>query len=222
MLFANEMLSLYLSFAARMRWPLRIEEQVVSDLGGIKFAKIIINSPDAFSKLIQEAGVHRVQRVPKTEKSGRIHTSTITVSVVPRSVVEFKLNEKDVVQQTKRSSGPGGQHVNKVETAVRLTHKPTGVVVECQESRFQADNRKIALANLSKKLKEMEMKRITDEVTRLRKSQVGHADRNEKIRTYNFPQDRITDHRLGKSYHNLRGMLDGDISVFEKILQDFQ
>ena len=222
MLFAEEMLSVYTKYFLHMRWIYTILECDKSELGGIRSAKLKINSPLSFQGLIQEAGVHRVQRIPKTERSGRMHTSTITISVTPDSVLNVKLDEKDVEMQTKRSTGPGGQHVNKTESAVRLIHKPTGVAVESQESRHQKENRATALKKLLNKLQTIELERITSKTSTMRKMQLGNADRNEKIRTYNFPQDRITDHRLGKSYHNLRGLISGDVTILQKIINDFQ
>lgn len=222
MLFANEMLEVYKKYFLSMGWTHSLTECDQSEVGGIRSAKLIVNSPAAFQSLIQEGGVHRVQRIPKTEKHGRMHTSTITVAVTPKSVLEFDLKEGDLELQTKRASGPGGQFVNKTESAVRLIHKPTGIAVESQESRHQIENRKIARRKLLDKLQQTEFEKILSHSNMMRKAQLGNADRNEKIRTYNFPQDRITDHRLNKSYHNLRGLLAGEVSVLHKIIEDFQ
>lgn len=215
MIFADEMLTIYTKYFAYMRWPYQLGDSKAT-------TKVVINDSDSFSGLIQEAGVHRVQRVPRTEKYGRLHTSVISVSVTPQSILDISLNEKDIEMQTKRSSGAGGQHVNKVETAVRLLHRPTGIVIECQESRHQIENKKIAMERLLTKLKEVELEKLTSQITTMRKAQVGLGQRNEKIRTYNFPQDRITDHRIGKNYHNLRGLFAGDITVLSKIIKDYQ
>ncbi|KAG9509201.1 Peptide chain release factor 1-like, mitochondrial, partial [Fragariocoptes setiger] len=223
MLFAREMTDVYLKYIALKRWITKIDDQDLSSLGGTRHTRLIVKGPSCLNYLIHEAGVHRVQRVPKTEKSGRIHTSTITVAVVPNLKSHIQLDDRDIVMETKRSSGPGGQHVNKIESAVRLIHKPTGVIVECQESRSQIDNRKVARQRLHKKLQEIEIDRILSRVTSLRQEQVGHADRNEKIRTYNFPQDRITDHRVGKNYHNLRSLIfDHNVNVLDKIINDLK
>lgn len=221
MLFAGEMLGVYTRFFTHMRWNYSQIECDKSDIGGIRSAKLKIYAPDSFRTLVQEAGVHRVQRVPKTEKSGRMHTSTITIAVTPNAVFNVTINEKDLEMQAKRASGPGGQHVNKTDSAIRLLHKPTGIAVESQESRYQIDNRKTAMRKLLEKLQALELKRITEQTLAMRKTQLGNADRNEKIRTYNFPQDRITDHRLGKSYHNLRGLMSGDVSVLQRVIEDF-
>jgi peptide chain release factor 1 len=221
MLFADEMLQIYLTYFIHKKWPYSILDCDKSEPGAIRTAKLIIDSPDAFQGLVQEAGVHRVQRVPKTEQKGRMHTSTITVSVTPKSIVDIKLNDRDIEIQTMRATGPGGQFVNKTESAVRLKHKPSGVSVESQESRNQIENKKVAMQKLLKKLRDLEMDKLTNQASTMRKTQIGHADRNEKIRTYNFPQDRITDHRLGKSYYNLRGLFDGDVTILKKIIDDF-
>lgn len=222
MLFADQMLQVYVKYFLHMKWPYSLLECDQPEQGAIRAAKLLVNAPTAFQDLIQEAGVHRVQRVPKTERSGRMHTSTITVSVTPKSVINIKINDRDIEMQTMRATGPGGQFVNKTESAVRIRHKPSGVAVEAQESRHQLENRKIAMQKLFTKLQTIELEKLTSQVSSMRKIQIGHADRNEKIRTYNFPQDRITDHRLGKSYHNLRSLFDGDITILQKIINDFK
>lgn len=220
MLFSEEMLAVYTKYFAVMKWPHTVMECDRGELG-IRSVKLMISSSDAFKNLIQEAGVHRVQRIPKTERSGRMHTSTITVAVTPNSVLNVKLDERDVKLTSKRASGPGGQHVNKTESAVRLVHVPTGMAVESQESRSQIENKKTAMGKLLAKLREAELDRMTGQITMMRRSQVGNADRNEKIRTYNFPQDRVTDHRIGKSYQNLRAMIGGDVTILRRLIDDF-
>lgn len=222
MLFADELLDVYIKYFVFKKWSYRTETHEKSDLGGIKSAKLIIDAPDAFDYLINEAGVHRVQRIPKTEKSGRMHTSTASIAVIPKSILDIKIIDRDVTMTTMRSSGPGGQHVNKVETAVRLVHKPTGLVSECQEQRSQIANEKIAYKKLLDKIQEFEMEKILSQVKSLRSSQVGQSNRNEKIRTYNYPQDRITDHRIGKSYQKLRALFEGDVLVLERIINDLR
>lgn len=222
MIFANEIMNIYMKYFEHMRWPYRIEEVIESNPNVLRSSRVIIQSSEAFNLLIQEAGVHRVQRIPKTERHGRLHTSTVSIYVIPESILDVKLNERDIEVSTKRSSGPGGQHVNKTESAVRIVHRPTGIAVECQESRFQIDNKKRAMQKLLDKIQTVEFEKLVSSNVSMRKLQVGQMNRNEKIRTYNFPQDRITDHRINKSYHNLRRLFDGDVTVLEKIIHDLR
>ncbi len=181
-------------------------------MGGVKEICFIIEGEGAYSRLKFESGVHRVQRVPDTEASGRIHTSTVTVAVLPETEeIEFELNPADLQIDTFRSSGAGGQHVNKTESAIRITHLPTGLVVECQDERSQHKTRDRALSILRSKLYEREMERQTAAIAAERKSQVGTGMRHERIRTYNYPQSRVTDHRIGLTLYKLDAVLDGDL-----------
>ena len=221
MLFANEMLSVYENYFIHKKWLYRIEEVNHGDGASMRLAKVIIETPNASERLIQEAGVHRVQRVPKTERQGRMHTSTISIAVTPQSVLDIVIDERDLEFQSKRASGPGGQFVNKKESAVRLLHRPSGIAVESQESRHQIDNKKIAMKKLLDKLQTTELEKLSTHAMRMKRKQLGNSDRNEKIRTYNFPQDRLTDHRIGKSYHNLRGLFAGDISILDRVIDDY-
>src|SRR5438128_3462644 len=180
--------------------------------GGIKDASVTIEGEAVFSFLKYESGVHRVQRVPATEAQGRIHTSTATVSVMPEAEdVDIQVNPADIQMDVMRSTGAGGQSVNTTDSAVRLTHKPSGVMVKCQQEKSQLKNRAMALKMLRTKLYEMELEKQTQARDAARRSQVGTGDRSEKIRTYNFPQDRLTDHRIGLTRHNLAAVMDGDI-----------
>ncbi|WP_164020462.1 peptide chain release factor 1 [Pyxidicoccus trucidator] len=211
-LFAEEVMQMYLRYADRRGWKSEIIDMSAGNAGGVKDATLTLSGDAVFSNLKYESGVHRVQRVPATETQGRIHTSTITVAVMPEAEeVDVKINESDIDRQAMRSTGAGGQSVNTTDSAVRLTHRPTGIVVKCQQEKSQLKNYNMALRMLRAKIYEMELERQRTERDSTRRSQVGTGDRSEKIRTYNFPQDRLTDHRIGLTVHNLPGIMTGGI-----------
>ncbi len=222
-IFGKELMDMYIRYAERRRWKVEVIDFNDTEVGGIKDATFMISGKGAYSYLKFESGVHRVQRVPETESQGRVHTSTATVAVLPElEEVEFEIEEKDVRIDTYRSSGAGGQHVNKTESAIRLTHIPTGIVVACQDERSQLKNKERAFSVLKSKLYDFYQGQKEKEYANTRKIQVGTGDRSEKIRTYNFPQSRVTDHRINFTTHDLIAFMDGDLEqmIDELIIAD--
>ena len=219
-LFAGEIQRMYYMYAEKNRWKIDELDINSTELGGLKEATFMVIGKGAFSRFKYESGVHRVQRVPETESQGRIHTSTITVAILPEAEdVEINIDEKDLKVDTYRSSGAGGQHVNKTESAIRITHVPTGVVVSCQEERSQIKNREKAMKMLKSKLYDLFQTAADKEYAERRKIQVGTGDRSERIRTYNYPQGRVTDHRIGFTSYNLTEYLNGDIDEMIEALR---
>lgn len=212
-LFAWQLAHMYERFAEMQGWTWKVNYESKSDLDGYKEASFEILGKDVYKKLQYEMGAHRVQRIPATEKNGRVHTSTASVAILPiRKKVKFEINPADLEMEYSRSGGKGGQNVNKVETAVRLIHIPTGLDVRCTSERSQLKNREKALSILSAKLQQLKEEEEAKKYSGERKAQIGTGDRSEKIRTYNFPQDRVTDHRIKKSWHNLPKIMEGDIA----------
>ncbi len=211
-LFAHSLFRMYNLYAASKGWSVELLNYNETELGGVKEADFEIRGAGAYSRLKFESGVHRVQRVPETESGGRVHTSTATVAVLPEmEEADVDIRPEDIEMQVYRSSGAGGQHINKTSSAVRLIHKPTGIVVACQEERSQFQNREKCMMMLSSKLYQMEQERIESEYSGQRRSQVGSGMRNEKIRTYNFPQSRVTDHRIGLTLYKIDSVMNGDL-----------
>lgn len=218
-LFARDLYEMYSRFAAKRGWRVAVLDESPSDLGGYKEIVCRIQGAGAYEMLRMESGVHRVQRIPRTEKSERVHTSTASVAVLPEArEADIEIRPQDIKIEFFRSSGPGGQNVNKVETAVRIVHLPTGIVVASQESRSQQKNREAAMAVLRSKLLAAQREADEKRAATARRAQIGTADRSEKIRTYNFPQDRITDHRVKKSWHNIPSVMDGNMEEIVEAL----
>ena len=221
-LFASNLLRMYERFCEQNRWKLETLNLNETGIGGIKEISASIEGKDVYGKLKYESGVHRVQRIPATETGGRIHTSTATVAILAEAdEVDINIEDKDLRIDTYRASGAGGQHINKTDSAIRITHAPTGIVVQCQDERSQHKNKAAALKMLRAKLFEMEEIKKMNELSDSRKSQVGSGDRSEKIRTYNFPQGRVTDHRIGVTLHKLDSILDGDINELIQLLTTY-
>lgn len=216
-IFAGDLARMYQRYAQKQNWQFSILDTSDSELGGYKTLVAEIRGEGCYESLRQESGVHRVQRIPKTERQGRVHTSTASVAVLPIvEAAEVQIRENDLEVTFSRAGGPGGQNVNKIESAVRILHKPTGIVVSCRTERHQHANREKALEILRAKLWEAAQQKATGSVGDMRREQIGTADRSEKIRTYNFPDDRITDHRIGKKWHNIEKIMEGDMDGIVK------
>jgi len=219
-LFAQDLFKMYSKYAETQNWVTKILDSHQSEFGGIKQITFEIEGKEAFLKMKHEGGVHRVQRVPKTEKADRIHTSTVSVAVLEKpETTSIQINSSDLKMDFFKSSGPGGQNVNKRQTAIRLTHAPSGIIVTSQTTRNLEENRKAAMEILKARLFEQERKEIENKISGERRQQIGNADRSEKIRTYNFPQDRVTDHRINKKFYNIEKIMSGNLRPIIKALR---
>ena len=224
-IFAGDLYKMYYRFAERQKWEVELLSESEGDKGGYKLVIIKISGDRAYSKLKFESGAHRVQRVPETESQGRVHTSAATVVVMPEveEIEDYKINSEDLRIDTFRASGAGGQHVNKTDSAIRITHLPTGVVVECQDGRSQHKNKAKAMSLLQAKLLDAERSKQIDEQSQIRKKLVGTGDRSDRIRTYNFPQGRVTDHRINLTIYNLEDFLDGNLlTITSPLISEYQ
>lgn len=220
-LFARDLYRMYSKYAQAKGWKERVLDSSISDIGGYKDITFELTGANVYDQMQFEGGVHRVQRIPKTEKQGRVHTSTITVAVMAKpKKTEININPADLKIDTYKAGGPGGQYTNKTESAIRITHMPTGIVVTCQTERNQLKNRESAMAILSARIMQAQEEADLSKLSAERREQIGYAKRSEKIRTYNFPQNRLTDHRIGKSWHNLESIIEGDLEAVIKAFKN--
>jgi peptide chain release factor 1 len=222
-LFVRDMHRMYSKYASAQGWKEKILDSNQSDIGGYKEIIFELSGPEAYDQMQYESGVHRVQRIPKTEKQGRVHTSTISIAILEKpQKMDITINPGDLRIDTYRSSGAGGQYVNKTESAIRITHKPSGLVVTSQTERSQLQNKENAMALLAARLKQAQEEADMSKLTQARREQIGWAKRAEKTRTYNFPQNRLTDHRIGKSWHNLEDIIDGNLAPVVKAFKSWE
>ena len=222
-LFVRDLYRMYTKYGTSQGWGQKMLDSNQSDIGGYKEIVFELSGPGAFDQMQYESGVHRVQRIPKTEKQGRVHTSTVTIAILEKpQKMDISINPSDLRIDTYRSSGAGGQYVNKTESAIRITHKPSGLVVTSQTERSQLQNKENAMSLLAARLLKAQQESDTSKLTEARREQIGWAKRAEKTRTYNFPQNRLTDHRIGKSWHNLETIIDGDLEPVVKAFRKWE